>query len=464
MKKILSVLSVLVLTAGMTFAGGNQQGASAGGNAVAVIDGIAMTTPKDAKVTLTYWHHQVQAVHDAIAVAQQATDILHQAGWVNASVVAKQIDYSHYMSIYQSAFSAGQGPDLFMAKVSDFAAGDDKTGAPAGANPVSMPLPDSIAQKWKAAVGGLYKTEGWFPAGDPKERFYGPVIAGDTIVLLYINTDMMKKAGVPVDYVPKTCEDFEKLAIKLTQHDASGKITVSGFQPRFVGSSDMVGSKFIPILHNFGGRILDPKNTTAKGYLDSPDSLRAFEFFNKLCNVDKVFNVDFGHPDTAFQQGQAAMTIREPFYAAQTMTKAPNIHFKVVALPTEKLALSTLGSGSWHFMVNSASKYKDLCLLIEDKMCNPAADIATHEPDKIPPILAANISMQNPYYKTLPYAQAMIDSMANPIGPIYDTFAQGTQVQGSVGEAITNVILGKATPQAAIDAAVSKIDTIMSQR
>jgi ABC-type glycerol-3-phosphate transport system substrate-binding protein len=226
----------------------------------------------------------------------------------------------------------------------------------------------------------------------------------------------------------------------------------------------MVGSKFIPLIHNFGGRIIDDGRTTATGHLDAPDTIRAFQWLWDLCNVDKVCNLDFGHPDTAFQGGQAAMTIREPFYAAQVMTNNPDINFIVIPLPTEKTAVNTLGSGSWNFMINQKTQYADLCQLIISKFCTPEYDIRMHTPDKVPPILTANITMDNSFYKTLPYASAMIGSMQRPLGPVYDTFAAWTSVQTTVGECVAKIVQGQGTVQSDVAEAVSKINTILRQQ
>ena len=58
------------------------------------------------------------------------------------------------------------------------------------------------------------------------------------------------------NFEPKTLDELYELAKALTKRDASGKITRSGFQPRYLGGGDGVNGKFIPYLHNFGARVL----------------------------------------------------------------------------------------------------------------------------------------------------------------------------------------------------------------
>jgi ABC-type glycerol-3-phosphate transport system substrate-binding protein len=294
-------------------------------------------------------------------------------------------------------------------------------------------------------------------------KYYGPVVAGDTLMYMYINTDHFREAGLDPDKdYPKTLDEFRAVAKKLTKYDASGKVTRAGWQPRFGGGSFNVAAKYMPIIHNLGGQVLSNDLKKAQGYMNSPESMRAFQFLRDLVFVDKVTNVELGLPDVAFQSGLCSMTFREPFYANQVMTNNPNLKFKVYPYPAGTKDLVTLGGGSWHLMINSKSKYVDLLLQMYKELCKPEYDIRWHQPDKIPPVLTANITMSNPYFASLPYAQAMLGSVSKAVGPVYYTIPQWNALAEIIGDAVTAIIEGKDV-KATVDSATQRMQTILDE-
>ncbi|MDR1904572.1 MAG: extracellular solute-binding protein, partial [Treponema sp.] len=401
---------------------------------------------------LVFWHHQLQAVNNFNELAKISTEIFAKLGYPNVSMVSEQIEYQGYLAKYVSAFSSGTGPDMFMAMSQDFA-------LEGGANPVALPLPADVTKIWQDALGNIYKDDGTFNG-----KYYGFVVAGDTSMFLYINTDHFREAGLDPDKdYPKTLEEFRAVAKKLTKYDASGKVIRAGFQPRFGGGSFNVAAKYMPIIHNFGGRVLSPDLKKAEGFMNGPETTRAFQFLHDLVFVDKVTNVELGLPDVAFQQGLCSMTFREPFYANQVATQSPNIKFKIYPYVAGTKDLVTLGGGSWHMMINSKSKHVDLLLKLFKELANPEYDVRMHEPDKTPPVLKSTISMNNPYFKSLPYAEALIGTVDRAVGPIYYTIPEWNTLSEIIGDGVTKVIEG-GDVKATLDDTAKKMQTILDER
>ncbi|MDR2433312.1 MAG: extracellular solute-binding protein [Treponema sp.] len=437
MKKAMIVLLAVLLGLSPLFAGGGgQQGA----------------TPKDTPVKLVFWHHQLQAVNNFNEFAKIATEIFAKLGYPNVSMVSEQIEYQGYLAKYVSAFSSGTGPDMFMAMSQDFA-------LDGGANPVALPLPADVAKTWQDALGGIYKEDGEFNG-----KYYGFVVAGDTSMFMYINTDHFREAGLDPDKdYPKTLEEFRTVAKKLTKYDANGNVIRAGFQPRFGGGSFNVAAKYMPIIHNFGGRVLSPDLTKAEGFVNGPETTRAFQFLHDLVFVDKVTNVELGLPDVAFQQGLCSITFREPFYANQVATNNPNIKFKIYPYPAGTKDLVTLGGGSWHMMINSKSKHVDLILKMYKELVNPEYDVRMHEPDKTPPVLKTTISMSNPYFRSLPYAEALLGSVSREVGPIYYIIPEWNALAEIIGDGVTKIIEG-GDVKATLDDTAKKMQAILDER
>ncbi|MDR2096539.1 MAG: extracellular solute-binding protein [Treponema sp.] len=438
MKKAIAILLVLAGLMPVFAGGGGQQGARA----------PSTTEP----VKLVFWHHQLQAVNNFKAFAEIATEIFAKLGYPNVTMTSEQVEYQGYLAKYVSAFSSGTGPDMFMAMSQDFA-------LEGGANPVALPIPSDVAKIWQDALGGIYKEDGVFNG-----KYYGFPVAGDTSMFLYINTDHFREAGLdPEKDYPKTLDQFLAVAKKLTKYDAGGKVTRAGWQPRFGGGSFNVAAKYMPIIHNFGGRVLSEDLTKAQGYMNGPETVKAFQFLHDMVFVDKICNVELGLPDVAFQQGLASMTFREPFYAAQVTANNPGLKFSIHPYPGGVKDVVTLGGGSWHMMINSKSKYVDLLLKMYKELVKPEYDVRMHEPDKTPPVLAGTIRMDNPYFGKLPYARALMDSLNKPVGPIYYIIPEWNTLAEIIGDAVTAVIEGAEVKRTLDDAAV-KMQVILDER
>jgi ABC-type glycerol-3-phosphate transport system substrate-binding protein len=437
MKKTLIVLLVVLLGLSPLFAGGRQGGSG---------------TPKDTPVRLVFWHHQLQAVNNFNEFARIATEIFAKLGYPNVTMVSEQVEYQGYLAKYVSAFQSGTGPDMFMALANDFA-------LDGGANPVALPIPADITKIWQDALGNIYKEDGVFNG-----KYYGFPVAGDTLMYLYINTDHFREAGLDPDRdYPKTLEEFRAVAKKLTKYDAAGNVVRAGFQPRFGGGSFNVAAKYMPIIHNLGGRVLSPDLKRAEGFMNGPETMRAFQFLHDLVFVDKVTNVELGLPDVAFQQGLCSMTFREPFYANQVATINPSLQFKIYPYPAGSKDLVTLGGGSWHMMINSKSPHVDLLLQLYKELVNPVYDVRMHEKDKTPPVLTTTVKMDNPYFRSLPYAEAMLESVTKTVGPVYYIIPQWNSLSEIIGDAVTAVIEGRDV-KTTIDSAAQRMQTILDER
>ncbi|MDR2784858.1 MAG: extracellular solute-binding protein [Treponema sp.] len=440
-KKTLFLVCLIVLSLvvqGLAFAGGGGQQGTA-----------AIDTSKP--VELVYWHHEVQNVDNYRELAKIATEIFAKLGYPNITMRSEQIEYQGYLAKYQAAFASGTGPDMFMAMANDWA-------LEGGANPVALPLPADVQKVWQDALPAVYRNDGMFNG-----KYYGPLAHGATFMFLYVNTDHLKEAGLSEDYYPKTLDEFRDLAKKLTKYDASGKVIRAGWQPRFAGGSFNVAAKYMPFIHNFGGQVLSSDLKRAQGYVNGPDTVKAFQYLRDLVIVDKVTNVELGLPDVAFQQGLCSMTIREPFYAEQSLQNNPNLKFKIYPFPAGSKDLITLGGGSWHMMINSKSKYADLLVKMYKELANPEYDIRAHQINKTVPILAANLTINNPYFGKLPFAQAVIGSMNKTVGPLYYTIPEWNSLSEIIGDAVAQIIEGKDV-KATLDDAAAKMQQILDER
>jgi len=167
-------------------------------------------------------------------------------------------------------------------------------------------------------------------------KVYGvPIFRGQGA--LFYNTDMFAAAGL--DGPPKTMAEYSEYAKKLTQRDASGNPTVSGWSLRLSGGGGGIAEKFWINLHQFGGSLLEKAGDGYKASYANDAGLAALRQYVEAVSGDKTVTVEMPADSAAFQREQTAMFIRESWVIGDTAKKAPNLNYKTALLPRGSIAL-----------------------------------------------------------------------------------------------------------------------------
>jgi multiple sugar transport system substrate-binding protein len=166
---------------------------------------------------------------------------------------------------------------------------------------------------------------------------YGvPLFRGQ--VSLFYNLDMFKAAGLTKP--PATMDEYNSYAEKLTQRDASGKATVSGWSMRLSGGGQGVAEKFWINLFQYGGSILtQTPDGKWKSTLAGEAGRKALKQY--LVNIHKTKTVTPEMPADAeaFERGQTAMFIRESWVIGDIAKKAPNLAYATAPLPRGSMSV-----------------------------------------------------------------------------------------------------------------------------
>jgi len=125
---------------------------------------------------------------------------------------------------------------------------------------------------------------------------------------LHYNRTLFEQAGLDPDRPPKTIEEMDAMAAKITKRDASGHIDIAGFIPAEPGWWNY-GWGFI-----FGGKLWDGKATITA---NCPENIRAFEWIRSYslkygASALQTFRSGFGNdltPQNAFIAGKVAGSI-----------------------------------------------------------------------------------------------------------------------------------------------------------
>jgi multiple sugar transport system substrate-binding protein len=157
---------------------------------------------------------------------------------------------------------------------------------------------------------------------------------------LFYNTDMFKAAGLTAP--PKTMDEYTDYAKKLTQRDASGKATISGWSLRLSGGGQGIAEKFWTNMHQFGGAILVPAGDGKwKTNFANEAGRKALKQYLDLVFTSKSVTPEMPADADAFERSQTAMFIRESWVIGDIAQKAPNLKYATAPLPVGSIALPT---------------------------------------------------------------------------------------------------------------------------
>jgi multiple sugar transport system substrate-binding protein len=212
--------------------------------------------------------------------------------------------------------AAGTAPDTFMLGDGDVAWYQAK-GAVLDLAPYAKKDNFSLSQYYPGTL--LLGRLGSHQYSLPKD--YSPLA-------VYYNKDMFKAAGVPLPTEGWTWDQFRQDAIKLTKNGIYGA-WLSGSWVREVE----------PVVRSLGGSLSNADGTKVVGYMNSPTTAKAIQFWVNLFIKDKVSPTPAQQSalniGDAFASAKTAMTITGiwPYVGATGYAKTLKFNWGVVPLP-----------------------------------------------------------------------------------------------------------------------------------
>src|SRR5438876_1640599 len=307
--------------------------------AVLLTTALAERTPAQAK-KLVYWTHWEQNPEFNRWYETKGTEFAKNG----YEVEVVTIPYQGYEAKYLAALMGKTGaPDFFNGIAHQWC----------GQYDFCDRMPPELEKVWSENLPKYMRA--W---GQWRGVTYGIPIEHGNFQQMYINADLFRKAGLDPDRPPKTLDDWLAAMKKLTVFDPKGEPTQVGFAIRHKGHPVGITDKFLPFAHAFGARMISPAQDRATGVANSPEMVAALRFFGDLVTKHKVASLAFGNPEDAFGQKRAAVIFRESWYFGWLKKNAPDVSFRVYALPC---GTSCPGAGNlfpWSNLVSKASPNK----------------------------------------------------------------------------------------------------------
>jgi len=189
-------------------------------------------------------------------------------------------------------------------------------------------------------------------------------------LIVYYNTDLLKKAGLDAPKDGWTWADFVKYAQKLTVDANGNDATSANFDPKHIKQwgvqMQWTWDRAIePIIDAAGGSFISPDGKTTTGYMNSDATVSAVQWYVDLYNKYHVSPTSddvssFSGADL-FQGGQVAM-LWTGIWPADGYAQVKGFNFSTVSLPVgPKGAANVL---CWAgFGINAKSQNKDAAWL-----------------------------------------------------------------------------------------------------
>lgn len=282
-----------------------------------------------------------------------------------------------------------------------------------------------------------------------------------TPVLLVYNTEMFQKAGLDPNRPPKTWEEFQEAAIKLTRKDTSGRSVQWGYAPH---GKKVIGSMYrlINWFWENDADILTPDNKAAA--LNSPEGVEAFTFLVELGTKHKVFppqatDIDPGGARSLLAKQQVAMLSGFLGGRAPVITENPAMKDKqaFAPLPTRKKKANALNTEYW--TVSAQTKNPEVAFNFVKHMMSRDGQVKLWKIlEQIPGRKDAvtDPSVQNDKFAKLSVTE-LANSRSTPLIP------QWAQVVDVTLDAFQRALLGQMQPKPALDNAAKQIDAILKR-
>ncbi len=186
---------------------------------------------------------------------------------------------------------------------------------------------------------------------------------------VYYNKKIFDAAKEPYPQEGWTWDDLLATAQRLTKKSSAGKTEIWGMQ---LTANWTTGFEYY--VAAAGGRLISEDGKSIAGYMDSPEVVRAVQFFADMYNKYKVTpppaNLSqWAGGNQEFANGKAAMFIFGRWPQAGYLTN-PNISLGLAPLPKDKVRANVLFWGG--FGISSTTKYPDVSYNFL-QLCTPAS-------------------------------------------------------------------------------------------
>lgn len=267
---------------------------------------------------------------------------------------------------------------------------------------------------------------------------------------LHWNRRMFKEAGLDPDKPPKTIEELDMMADKLTKIE-DGKIVQMGFMPAEPGWWNWAWGYF------FGGQVWDG---TSQITCDSPENLRALEWVQKYARKYGVealqsFRSGFGNfssPQNAFMAQKVAMELQGVWMYNFIDKYQPDLDWAAAPFPhpanRPDLANTTIAEEDVVIIPRGAKHPAEAFEFLAFLTTPRGSELLNMGQRKFTPLLDVTPDFLRKHPN--PYIQTFIDLSRSKNAVTTPHLSIWTEYQNELGNAFDEIWLDRKTPQQAM--------------
>ncbi|MDZ4745254.1 MAG: extracellular solute-binding protein [bacterium] len=376
------------------------------------------------KRTIRFWHFWTES--GQLAALKQVVARFEQEH--NCTVELTGLSWKDGKTKLQAAFNSGEPPDVIELG-SDWVAQFSSAGVLDNLAMDSMALSRFVPYSMASAM--------W----DGKLYAYPWTL--DTRVL-YVNTDMLAKAGWTKDI---TTMDDMLAASRAVQSTGAYGFAASG------ADVHRLYKKILPFMWSMGGDILD---ANGKPVFYTPQNIKAFTMYADLARTG--FMETQRELDAAFQQGKVAMW-QSGSWLLTKLKATPALKFKAVLMPGDGSQPGLSFAGGEYLSVSNASKEKQTARAFVRFMSDGKNSV-----DFCSSFMEAGFPADKSFYldpkltsdpQRAVFAKQLEFARMTPVHPKW------LELEALLEDAVVKVLLGEAPPEKALEAAQYEASKIM---
>ncbi|MCF4966955.1 ABC transporter substrate-binding protein [Nostoc sp. CMAA1605] len=276
---------------------------------------------------------------------------------------------------------------------------------------------------------------------------------------IFYRPSLFQAAGIKA--IPRTWEEFRRVAKQLTHDlDGDGQIDQYGmFLP--LGKGEFTVFTWLPFMWSSGGELVNGDGQNAAGVMlqDNQGAIAALQFWRNLVQDGSTMlsSPERGYETDPLVSGKVAMQINGPWNLGQLQTT--NVDFGVFPLPVNQTPATSIGGENLFFFKTTPERQKAAFKFAEYTMSQEFQTELALAAGYLPINLKSRSSEKyQAFVQNLPQAKVFLEQaqygLSRPIFPGYN------RISDSIGRAIEAVVLGKISPQAALQASQQRLDLI----
>lgn len=397
---------------------------------------LSVAVAQDEPVTVTFWH----TYNEVSAENQMLTETvipMFEAEHPNIKIEAVPYPYDGFRQAILTALAGGQGPDL--ARL-------DIIWSPEFADQGVLVALDETMPDFQDFADRVFP--GPLSTNLYNGHYYGLPLDTNTRVFVY-NQNMYEAAGIEAP--PATIDDLA------AQCDA---ITALGDEVYAFSDGGTSGWNVLPWIWSFGGDITDPDITTATGYLNSPQSVAAFEFLKDMidrgCFSDGMIGSGIDNWGGYFNDSIAAI-LEGPWLYPAGAAQYPDFEIHSTLMPAgEGGSVSVVGGEN--IVLFNGSENQEAALEFLRFTQSPEYQLAMSETGQLtvlPELLDTEYYTDHPFYPI--FLEQLQTARARTPHPAW------TEMETILGDAGQLILRGEVPAQEALDMAAEEIDALLAE-